>query len=105
MAEAVSSLAAMFESSFKLAVGNEGSKNPCECCLGRCFCSSRGGASGDPFLAIPGSCGMYTAEGRLKLGSDVLLLAFELCCWAAAATAAVLDAKFGSCEVEVKVGS
>lgn len=48
---------------------------------------------------------MYTAEGRLKLGSDVLLLAFELCCWAAAAAAAVLDAKFGSCEVEVKVGS
>jgi hypothetical protein len=80
----------MFESSLRLAVGSEGSKNPCECWRGRCFCSSSGGAKGEPFLATGCSFGMYTADGRLKLGRAGLLLAFVLYWWA-------VGVKVGSC--------
>lgn len=48
------------------AVGNDGSKNPCEWCRGRCLGRSAGCARPDGRLLDGSLCGMKEATGRME---------------------------------------
>lgn len=61
----------------RLAVGNDGSKKPCECCRGRCLCRSCGRARGDSFLDTGSFGNLWDATGGREVegeGSETLLL-------------------------------